>query len=75
MEACEHAEYCTNCSNGLFVELNKGALDKRIIPIFKSNAKYRDLPSGDKSHVMCYVHPDDEDVEYIEDFKYPHREL
>jgi len=75
MKAYEHADYCRDCSTGLFHELNKEQHGNRIIPLFKSNAKYRDLPNGDKSDVMCYVHPDDKDTEYIEDFKYPHREL
>jgi len=60
-----HVGMCKDAANELFCEFG-------IKPVLKTYAKYKEFNSG---NIMCYVHPDDKDKEFIEDFNYFHREL
>ena len=65
MDAFMRVRMCKNAANDLFKETG-------TIPVLKLNGRYNNFDSG---KLMCYVHPEDKDKEYFEDFKYPFREL
>jgi len=65
MDAFMHVRMCKDVANELFCEFG-------IKPVLKTNAKYKEFNS---EKLMCYIHPEDKDKEYFEDFKYPFREL
>ena len=55
MDAFMHVGMCKDAANELFCEFG-------IKPVLKTYAKYKEFNSG---NIMCYVHPDDKDKEFI----------
>lgn len=64
MDAFDHAAFCKDVAYRVYNALG-------VKPLFHT-AKYK-LCESDK--VMCYVHPDDKDKEYVEDFEHYHGEI